>query len=238
MRKTISRLLSFNASRVRLLKENEAFAASIPAGHRVLDAGAGTSPYKELFDHTDYESADFQQVDKAYGAVTYVCDLAAIPVEDHRFDAIVFNQVMEHLPEPEKVLLELARVLKPGGRMIYTGPLFYEEHEVPYDFYRYTQYGLKHLFEKAGFQIKRLDWMEGYFGTMGYQLGRAARLLPSSPKKLGGGLFGWTLSPLLFLTRAWFLILSPLFQRIEMQIKHTSSGYPKNYVAILIRSQP
>ena len=59
-----------------------------------------------------YESADFQQVDKEYQPVTYVCDLAEIPVEDNRYDAIVFNQVMEHLPEPETVLRELARVLK------------------------------------------------------------------------------------------------------------------------------
>lgn len=125
----IHRLREFNSSRVRLLQENQAFAASITGGAVVLDAGAGEAPYRSLFKHTQYESADFEQVDKKYVPSTYVCDLKSIPVEDCRFDAIVFNQVMEHLPEPLLVLQELQRVLKVGGRMIYTGPFFYEEHE-------------------------------------------------------------------------------------------------------------
>lgn len=112
----------------------------MPAGALVLDAGAGTAPYAELFSHARYESADFEKLEKEY-ASTYVCDLGAIPVEDARYDAVVFNQVMEHLPEPARVLAELGRVIKPGGRMIYTGPFFYEEHEGPYDFYRYTRSG-------------------------------------------------------------------------------------------------
>ena len=58
--------------------------------------------------------ADFEKVDKEYAQSTYVCDLASIPVEDERFDAVVFNQVLEHLPEPKRVLAELNRVLKKG----------------------------------------------------------------------------------------------------------------------------
>lgn len=49
--------------------------------------------------------------------------------------------------------------------MIYSAPLFYEEHETPYDFYRYTQFGVRHLMETTGFVIERLDWLEGYFGS-------------------------------------------------------------------------
>src|SRR5262249_19275147 len=110
--------------------------------------------------HAQYESADFKKLKKDYPATTYTCDLKDIPVEDCRFDYIVFNQVMEHLPEPLVVLTELHRILKCGGKMIYTGPLFYEEHEQPFDFYRYTQYGLRYLFSMAGFVIERLDWLE------------------------------------------------------------------------------
>ena len=64
----------FNSSRERLLQENAAFALTIPAGALVLDAGAGTSPYKPLFSHVRYESADFEQVDKPYAQQTYTCD--------------------------------------------------------------------------------------------------------------------------------------------------------------------
>ena len=178
----LKRLLDFNSSRYRLWQENAAFAALVPDGALVLDAGAGDAPYKSLFQHARYESADFEKSNRTYVPSTYICDLQHIPTEDGRFDFIVFNQVMEHLPEPKLVLAELYRVLKPGGKMIYTGPLFYEEHEQPYDFYRYTQFGLRYLFDSAGYVIERLDWLEGYFGTVGYQLNTHGAL-PSSQAK-------------------------------------------------------
>lgn len=44
-------------------------------------------------------------------------------------------------------------------------PLFYEEHEQPYDFFRYTQFAHWLLFSQAGFQVERVEWLEGFFGT-------------------------------------------------------------------------
>jgi SAM-dependent methyltransferase len=207
----------------------------IPAGATILDAGAGSAPYYELFQHTQYESADFQKVSKPYGDTTYVCDLRQIPVESARFDFVVFNQTMEHIPEPKLVLGELHRVMKPGATMIYTGPLFYEEHEQPYDFYRYTQFGLRYLFESVGFHIERLDWLEGYFGTVAYQLNCAGRYLPISPRDLSEGIIGYVLVPVLLGLRFLFLASSLLFHKMETMKKFTGSGYPKNYVAIVTR---
>jgi SAM-dependent methyltransferase len=225
----------FNSSRARLWRENAAFAAALPPGALVLDAGAGQSPYRSLFEHTRYECADFQQVNKEYAKQTYTCDLRSIPVEDGRFDAVVFNQVMEHLAEPLAVLRELTRVLKPGGRLIYSGPLFYEEHEQPYDFYRYTQFGLKYLFAQANLQIERLDWLEGYFGTLGYQLRTASDCLPRRPRAYGGGMVGLLAASGAVVLRGPFRLLSVIMHRLEMRSKLTSVGYPKNYVAILRR---
>ena len=201
----------------------------------MLDAGAGDAPYRNEFSHTRYESADFHQVDKIYAQSTYVCDLAAIPVEDARFEFIVFNQVMEHLPDPANVLRELHRVLQPGGQVLYTGPLFYEEHEQPYDFYRYTQFGVRFLFESAGFRIHRLDWLEGYFGTVAYQLNRMFHFLPSRPADLAPGVLGYILSPLLLSLRVAFAGLSVFFHWLETRSKVTRRGYPKNYVALLTK---
>lgn len=233
----LRRILAFNSSRFRLRQENAAFAASVPKGALVLDAGSGDAPYKSLFQHAQYESADFEVVNKTYAPSTYVCDLKSIPVEDCRFDFIIFNQVMEHLPEPQIVLVELYRVLKVGGKMIYTGPLFYEEHEQPYDFYRYTQFGLRHLFNSAGFVIDRLDWLEGYFGTVGYQMNRMSRYLPWRPSHLHGGFIGYGLSPIMALLKVCFAACSILFHRLEKRVKFQARGYPKNYVVIASKAR-
>jgi SAM-dependent methyltransferase len=233
MKQYFRQALAFNSSRERLLEENIEFAKQVPPGALVLDAGAGDAPYRGLFEHARYESADFQQVDKAYAPATYVCDLQAIPVEDDRFDFVVFNQVMEHLPEPALVLRELRRVLKPGGKMIYTAPLFYEEHEQPYDFYRYTQFGIRHLMETAGFQVSRLDWLEGYYGTLGYQLNCAARYLPSRRSDFPIGASGWFVAPAMYCLKLFFALLSVVFHRLEMRLRYTERGYPKNYLAIV-----
>jgi SAM-dependent methyltransferase len=221
-----------NSSRTWLAREVEAFSARIPPGSLVLDAGAGDQPYRRFLLHCGYEAADFQKVDKSYAKSTYVCDLSSIPVEDGRFDAILFDQVMEHLPEPLPVLQELKRVLKPGGRMLATAPLFYEEHEEPYDFYRYTQFAWRYLLEKAGFQIERLEWMEGYFGTVAYQLETASRYLPVFPNRIAPGIAGWTSAPLLAVSRIAFRILAVLFYRLDEHSKFVQSGFPKNYVVV------
>ena len=233
----LRRLLAFNASRYRLRQEITAFAALVPAGALVLDAGSGPAPYKSLFEHTKYESADFEQVAiKNYAPSTYVCDLRNIPVEDGRFDFIIFNQVMEHVPEPKLVLAELHRVLRPGGKMLYTGPLFYEEHEQPYDFYRYTQFGVRYLLDSTGFAIDRIEWLEGYFGTVGYQLYCMMRYLPYMPRDLGYGFVGYVLPPIMILLRVLFGVSSILFNQLETRTKFKGRGYPKNYVAVVSRA--
>ncbi|WP_317925625.1 class I SAM-dependent methyltransferase [Cupriavidus sp. TA19] len=227
--------MAFNSSRSRLLEENSRFASMIPSGAMVLDAGAGDAPYKHLLSHAVYESVDFEKMDKPYAKSTYVCDLKDIPVEDNRYDFILFNQVMEHVPDPRLVLKELFRVLKADGQLIYTAPLFYEEHGQPYDFYRYTSFGVKHLFHEAGFRVQRLDWLEGYYGTIGYQLSCMSAYLPSKAEVIAPSPWGTVLVPFMFLFKKQMAILSVFFHWLEMKSKYTASGYPKNYIAIFIK---
>jgi SAM-dependent methyltransferase len=221
--------LFINSSRYYLDNFAKEAANSVPRGALVLDAGAGNSPYKRHFSHTRYESADFCQVDKEYGEITYICDLTTIPVEDNRFDLVLCSQVLEHIPEPEKVLKEFFRVLKPSGTLWLTVPLFYEEHETPYDFYRYTQYGLKYLLKETGFSITRFGWLEGYYGTLAYQLGQAAKALPIYPNQYGGGIVGIASAIIMLLLKPLFAILSMLFSRLDLRKKYVSAGQCKNY---------
>jgi len=239
MKSALLRLMQENSSRYRLWLENKQFADSIPAGALVLDAGAGEAPYKNLLTHVVYESADFEKVDKIYAKSTYVCDLKDIPVGDLRYDYIFFNQVMEHLPEPAAVLKELFRVLKPGGKLIYSAPFIFEEHEVPYDYFRYTQYGVRYLFTQAGFICERLDWLEGYFGTVGYQMNCMSRQLPRRAQDIRPGALGWLLVLPMVALKIELGLCSILFHSLEKKTKYTARGNPKNYVAIMSRpAQP
>jgi SAM-dependent methyltransferase len=214
------------------------FAAATEPGMLVLDAGAGKSPYRKLFDHAKYEAADFAQLTTGYAPLDYVCDLTDIPVEDGRFDRVICNQVLEHLPEPGKALAELYRVLKPGGRILLSAPLYYAEHQVPYDFFRYTRYSLRRLFEQAGFDIERIEWLEGYFGTMSYQFRQMHHGLPRNLGEVRRLESGWRLvylAPLLLGTRLLAGLLHTAYFRADVHWKYTRRGMAKNYVVVAHR---
>jgi SAM-dependent methyltransferase len=230
-----SRKKKLNPSRVWLEREISAFARKLPAGSLVLDAGAGHQPYRHHFVHCRYETADFEAVKKRYAHSTYVCDLARIPVEDHRFDAIIFSQVMEHLPDPLSVLRELHRVLRPGGILFYSGPLWFEEHEKPFDFYRYTSFALHHLFETSSFQVEDLRWLEGYLATVTKQLNAMIKMLPFSLRAYGGGIVSVPIFLLAVVFRPIAGLAAYSFAYADRQFRYTDKGYPINYLAIVRR---
>ena len=227
--------LRINSSRYYLDAFARRAAASVRDGATVLDAGAGASPYREHFSHCKYETADFCQSNREYAAIDYVGDLSRIPVEDDRYDMVFMTQVLEHLPEPLAVLKEISRVLKPGGALWCSAPLFFEEHEIPYDFFRYTRYGLRHLAEAAAFQVREIEPLEGYFGTLAYQLEAAARFLPVHPKDYGGGPIGLLFTPVGICLKAAFFALSWLFARLDLRYKYVAPPQCKNYVAVVTK---
>lgn len=220
-----------NSSRIYLRNHVESIGKRTSSESLVLDAGAGDLPYKSFFDHCNYESADFCQVDKEYGVVDYVCDLREIPVDDDKYDVVLLTQVLEHLPEPKEVLVELNRILKPGGTIYVTCPLYYEEHEKPYDFYRYTQFGLNHLLAAANFEVVDVTWLEGYYGTLAYQFSLADRSLAPGASELRG--FKGALCNIAnSMMRPFFRLLSWYFTRLDLHHKHTATGHPKNYCVV------
>ncbi|HEB26919.1 MAG TPA: class I SAM-dependent methyltransferase [Porticoccus sp.] len=231
--------LMINPSRIYLkqfVKESSHF---LPPGSFVLDAGAGHSPYRELFSHMNYEAADFCKLDDPpYVEIDYVCDLTSIPVLDERYDLIICTQVLEHVPDPQAVLLELKRTLKPGCELWISAPFFYKEHQIPYDFYRYTQFGIRNLLQLAGFQIKRFEKLEGYYATLAYQLHLAAVNLPVSWKQYGGGFLGLCVSMGVLLIKPIFFLLALMFSRLDLRSKNTTDGHCKNYAIVALKPHP
>jgi SAM-dependent methyltransferase len=209
-------------------------------GGLVLDAGAGNGSYRELYGHMQYESTDFGEVPgKSYAPMTFFCNLCeGIPVESERYDYIIVTQVLEHLPDPQTALAELVRVLKPGGRILCSSPLFYEEHERPYDFFRYTQFAYRHMFARNGLQIETLEPLEGYFGTIAYMFQCMFFYLPVLPhaKTIRDTFLSALVWPFVLCTKFGSIFMAAVFYRLDKSFKIINVGFPKNYVVIAMKS--
>lgn len=121
-------------------------------GH-LYDLGCGEMPYKNwLLNYAD----SYTGVDWGNSIHEIKADILAnlnepLPIKSEVADTVMSLSVMEHLREPQVFLNEAYRILKPSGSMVLQVPFMWWVHEAPYDFYRYTRFGLQYMFEKAGF---------------------------------------------------------------------------------------
>lgn len=131
---------------------------------KLLDFGAGAAPYRHLFNVNQYVTVDIEVSGHPNSNKTadHYYDGHTLPFQDDCFDFIFATEVLEHIFNIEEILLELVRVLKPGGRILVTTPFVWDEHERPFDFARYTGFGLRHLLEQKGFEIEALEKTSGY----------------------------------------------------------------------------
>jgi len=123
---------------------------------RVLDFGCGSKPYKPLFLNTNhYIGVDYliEGRTENIDVIDFFYDGKKIPFDDNFFDGIICTEVLEHVFNIDEVLKELHRVLTPNGKAIITTPFMWEEHEMPYDFARYTTPALEFLYKKHGFNV-------------------------------------------------------------------------------------
>jgi SAM-dependent methyltransferase len=125
-------------------------------GGSLLDVGCGTKPYEPLFKVDSYIGLDiangFHEKDSKLTNVYYY-DGKEFPFNDKHFDYVISIQVLEHVFEQEQFLEEMYRVLKPNGLLFITVPFCGYEHEIPYDYGRYTSFGLKYFISKKGFEV-------------------------------------------------------------------------------------
>lgn len=125
-------------------------------GGRILDVGCGDKPYRDLFHASEYVGLEIDTpANRARKQAEWYYDGTTFPSPDDAFDSIICNQVLEHVFTPDRFLTEIRRVLKPGGNLLLTVPFVWDEHEQPWDYARYSSFGLKSLLENSGFEVIR-----------------------------------------------------------------------------------
>lgn len=168
---------------------------ALPAGWRLLDAGAGERIYQPDCAHLRYVSQDFAQYDGQgdgrglqpgawdQKGLDIVSDITAIPEPDASFDAVLCSEVLEHLPHPELALKEFSRLLKPGGSLIISAPFGSLTHFAPYHFSSgFNRYYYEKLLPEYGFEVVELKAHGNFFEVYAQE----TRRLPEVMRQYAG----------------------------------------------------
>ncbi len=154
------RLIS-SPERVRLRRTVRPWVA-VPAGALVFEVGGGVSSLGPMIRRDSpgvrYLSSDIAPTDRT----DLVCDAAALPLADGTVSVMLALEVLEHLPRPQQMLVEAARVLTADGVLVLTTPFMFGEHDF-HDYYRYTRRGMAELVEQAGLSVETVVLRGGTF---------------------------------------------------------------------------
>lgn len=134
----------------------------------MLDYGCGGQPYRSLFE---------TRVDKYIGAdveaaIGTELDLIIRPGDPlalgcQSVDTVLSTQTLEHVYDFQGYLAECRRLLRPGGHLILTVPMQWRMHESPFDYWRFTKYGILSALEEHNFNVLHLSPCGGAWALAG-----------------------------------------------------------------------
>ncbi len=134
---------------------------------RLLDVGCGDKPYEAIFAPyvdayigVEHEATFAKTSASARGRPDFYYDGKRLPFENETFDTVLSVEVLEHTPEPQLLVSEMARVLKRGGTLIVSAPFSFRLHEEPHDYFRYTPHGMREMLARAGMSAVE-QWTQG-----------------------------------------------------------------------------
>lgn len=131
---------------------------SIGKKQSLIDVGCGEKPYLNIYSPFVEKSVgvDVNYTLHKENKADVFFDGKKIPFEDNSFDIVICTEVLEHVQEPKEFVAELKRVVKPNGYIVLTVPFSQGLHEVPYDYYRYTQFSLEYMALNQQLKIEEL----------------------------------------------------------------------------------
>jgi SAM-dependent methyltransferase len=140
----------------------------LPKDAVILDVGAGHGDFADIFTGQQAVLLDVYP----YPEIDIVCDLTRnVPLRPGSFDAVVLMNVLEHIYDSRSLFLAVKTLLKPGGIFVVAVPFLLKVHQAPYDFVRYTHFGLQRMAQDFGFELLSL---EGYYDPI-FLLGESWR---------------------------------------------------------------
>ncbi len=137
-----------------------------------LDVGCGLRPYESYFPVGSYVGVDIEVSGRepTLKAPDYYYDGRILPFPEDSFEGAISTQVLEHVPDPRGLLTEMHRVIKPGGELVISLPFVWQEHEEPYDFFRFTSFGIAELLKQTGFEVDAIIKDSGAIETLAVPL--------------------------------------------------------------------
>ena len=170
------RVSPFFLSRTLLRRAlRDAVAQASPRGS-LIDIGCGQKPHRDLFPEISrYEGIDFAGFSANKDFQTggpdfqFPADYTTawkLPFADGAYDHAAAFEVAEHHPRPDRLIAEIARVIRPGGWVFLSWPFIFPLHEEPHDHFRYTHHQMTRLAEGAGLKAVAYIRTGGLFPTL------------------------------------------------------------------------
>jgi SAM-dependent methyltransferase len=197
-------------------------------GGRLLEVGCGDAPYRALF-ASRVERYVASDLEASPGRVDVVTDGGHLGFRSDSFDSVLCTQVLEHVPDPLRVLSEVRRVLRPGGLALLTVPLNSGIHRAPHDYFRFTEHGLRVLCDRAGLGIEVVAERGGRIAAAAQAVLLIFEIDRMPSRHLGGAVARRLVAFLTWVIRRWALSLDRRFPK---------EGSPLGYAVLARKPAP
>lgn len=190
---------------------------------KIYDLGCGETPYRTflLSFANKYIGVDWGNSLHNLNA-DIIADLnKPLPIESEVADTIFSISVIEHLYNPQMMLNEAFRILKPGGNIILQVPWQWGIHEAPYDYFRFSPYALKFMFEQAGFSILSIEPTAGFFTTFILKFNYFTLRIINRQKRIMRGILKLFFVPLWYINQT----IAPSFDKLDKDWSIETQGY-------------